>query len=266
MNQNIEFLTADDFIEPSNKNSVFHGFFTRKGGVSKGVFEGLNCGLGSADIKENIAKNRCSVAQKAGISPKSLLSVYQVHGSKVITVKKLWSEKERPHADAHVSDEPGIGLSILTADCAPVLFVGYKENKNPVIGAAHAGWQGALGGVIENTLDAMKKLGAEKESLRACVGPCIAQASYEVTNDFILPFKKEDRKAERFFMPGQKDGHAYFDLSGYCAWRLARYGIKYMSLVDMDTYTNEEKFFSYRRTTHRKEQEYGRQTSVISIL
>ncbi len=266
MSQNIEYLTVDDFIAPSSSASVFHGFFTRKGGVSTGLYEGLNCGPGSGDVKEDISENRCRVAEKAGANRENLLSVYQVHGTKVITVEDLWPEEDRPHTDALICDKPGIALSILTADCAPVLFVGQKSDVNPIIGAAHSGWQGTLGGVMEKTLDTMKTLGAMEKSLRACIGPCIAQDSYEVSNDFILPFIEEDKAANRFFRPGQKNGHSHFDLSGYCAWRLARYGLKNVSSLDCDTYKNEEKFYSYRRTTHRNEKDYGRQISVISIL
>jgi len=267
MNQSIEYLAADSFIGAPNRASVFHGFFTRKGGVSAGVYEGLNCGIGSGDNKKCITENRCRVAQEAGVNADRLLSVYQVHGSKVVTVDSLWPEENRPHADAIVCDKPGVALGILTADCTPVLFVGWKDDgETPVIGAAHAGWQGALSGVMENTLDAMKEIGVQETSLRACVGPCIAQASYEVSNNFTPPFTQEYETVKRFFKYGSVDGRVNFDLSGYCAWRLARYGLKNVSLQDIDTYTHEDKFYSYRRATHRDEKDYGRQISVISIL
>lgn len=266
MSQKIEYLSADDFIEKSGASPVFHGFFTRKGGFSKGIYDGLNCGLGSGDDNNSTCENRALVAKKAGTSVCNLLSVYQVHGSKVVTVQAPWPEDARPHADALVCDQPGIALSVLTADCTPVLFIGWKDDGSAVVGAAHAGWQGALGGVIENTLDAMKSLGVQEKTLRACIGPCIAQSSYEVGNDFILPFVEEDADAKRFFLTGHKYGHANFDLSGYCAWRLVRYGIKNVPLLDLDTYANEEIFYSYRRATHRNEKDYGRQISVISIL
>ncbi len=266
MSHNVECLSVDDFSEGAGGRSVFHGFFTRKGGVSKGVYEGLNCGLGSGDNRDDISENRSLVAKKAGVSPDKLLSVYQVHGSNVVTVEAPWPEEERPHADALVCDKAGMALSILTADCAPVLFMGHKKDASPVVGAAHAGWQGALTSVMENTLEAMKVLGAQEQSLRACIGPCIAQASYEVSSDFVPPFIEEDKSAEYFFKVGQKDGHAKFDLSGYCSWRLARYGLKNVSLLGLDTYAHEENFYSYRRATHRNEKDYGRQMSVISIL
>ena len=266
MSQSIEYLSTNDFLEEPRRDSVFHGFFTRKGGHSKGLYERLNCGLGSGDNRENISKNRSLAANEAGVSADKLLSLYQVHGSEAITVETPWSEEQRPHADAIVCDKSGIALGILTADCTPVLFAGLKEDNSPVIGAAHAGWQGALNGVMENTLEAMKFLGAQEQSLRACIGPCIAQASYEVSNDFILPFIEEEKDAEQFFIVGQKKGHAHFDLSGYCSWRLMRYGLNNVSLLNLDTYDQEDNFYSYRRATHRNEKDYGRQISVISIL
>ena len=266
MSQNIEYLSTKDFLEEPGKGSVFHGFFTRKGGHSKGLYEGLNCGLGSGDDRDDISQNRSLVAKNAGVSADKLLSTYQVHGASVVIVEAPWSEEERPHADAIVCDKPGLALSILTADCTPVLFAGLKEDNSPVIGAAHAGWQGALSGVMENTLETMKSLGVQEQSLRACVGPCIAQASYEVSNDFISPFIEEEKDSEQFFIAGQKEGHANFDLSGYCSWRLVRYGLNSVSLLGLDTYTQEDYFYSYRRTTHRNEKDYGRQISVISIL
>ncbi len=262
MSQNVEYLVSDDFTN----SGVFHGFFTRKGGVSSGVYEGLNCGLGSEDNIDYVSENRGYVAQKVGVSYDRLLSISQVHGSKAFIVEEPWPEDERPHADALVCDKPGIAISILTADCAPVLFMGFKEDGCPVIGAAHAGWQGALHAVIENTLDTMKKLGARKESLKACVGPCISQKSYEVGNDFMLPFLQENENSKDFFMSSQKEGHLNFDLSGYCVWRMERYGLKKVLLLPEDTYKQEEKFYSYRRATHRNEKECGRQISVISIL
>ena len=265
MRRDIEYLTSDNFIKPKN-TSVFHGFFTRKGGVSDGVYKGLNCGLGSDDTEDSVIQNRDAVAVKARVRNDNLLSPYQVHSADVVTGKTTWSVDKRPHADALVSEIPGIALSIVTADCAPVLFFGHKKDNMPVIGAAHAGWKGALTGVMEATLDAMQALGAQKESLRACIGPCIGQKSYEVHNDFMKPFINEDETSDRFFRTGQNAGHSNFDLSGYCACRLARYGVKYVSLLNQDTYVGEEKFYSFRRATHRNEKDYGRQISVISIL
>lgn len=261
----IEYLTQEHFI-PSSETKLFHGFFTRKGGSSKGLYKGLNCGLGSGDDSQDITGNRETVAKNAGVAPQNLLGAYQVHGAKVIRVEKTWTPENRPHADALVSDRPEIALSILTADCAPVLFTGKKENGDPVIGAAHAGWKGALTGVMEETLSAMMDLGAQEKSLRACVGPCIAQPSYEVEDIFKKAFLEEDKASECFFTSGEKVGYTHFDLSAYCAWRLKRFGIMYVSSINKDTYTHENEFYSYRRATHRNEPHYGRQISVISIL
>ena len=221
--------------------------------------------MGSGDIEDNVIQNRHAVAAKAGVHYDKLLSPYQVHSADVVTVKTSWSADKRPHADALVSETHGIALSIVTADCAPVLFLGYKKDNMPVIGAAHAGWKGALTGVIESTLGAMQELGAQEEGLCACIGPCIGQRYYEVHNDFIKPFTDENDTMDRFFKAGQRTGHSNFDLSGYCAWRLARYGVKNVSLLDQDTYADEERFYSFRRATHRNEKDYGRQISVISV-
>lgn len=263
MSADLKYYTQDSFNR--DDKALFYGFFTRQGGVSEGLYEGLNCGFGSNDLKEDVSANRNLVAQRSGVVTDSLLSVYQIHGNKVVTVNDIWSDQDRPQADAMVTDKQGIGLGILTADCTPVLFAGYKKSGEPVVGAAHAGWGGALSGVLGNTVDAMRGLGADKETIRACVGPCIAQPSYEVGANFLKPFIDENDEADRFFHDSLKEGHYQFDLSGYCAWRLARYGLKNVSLLDMDTYANKRDFFSYRRTTHRKEVDYGRQISVISI-
>mgnify|MGYP003663034631 CR=1 FL=1 len=262
MTSEIKYHTEDGFLKRDDK-AAFYGFFTRTGGVSSGLYRSLNCGVGSQDPSEYVFHNRIAVARKAGINARHLLSVYQVHGSQVMRADKPWTE--RPRADAMVTDKAGIGLGILTADCAPVLFIGQKESGASVIGAAHAGWKGAFSGVLGNTVTAMIELGARKETIRACVGPCIGKRSYEVTTGFIPPFMQENEESERFFHSAANEGHALFDLAGYCAWRLAREGLKNVSIIDKDTYNNEEEFFSYRRATHKKEPDYGRQVSVITI-
>ncbi|MCB1783314.1 MAG: peptidoglycan editing factor PgeF [Alphaproteobacteria bacterium] len=245
---------------------IFNGFFGRKGGISDDVYRSLNCGLGSDDEPDNIARNRALVAKASGVSPENLISLYQVHSAQCITVTKIWpNDEQRPKADAFVTDQTGAALGILTADCAPVLFAGQKENGAPVIGAAHAGWRGAISGVLEQTVTAMQNLGAQPETLSACVGPCIGKASYEVSQDFIIPFLEENDESERFFHPARKEGHAMFDLPGYCAWRLARTGLKKIEILDQDTCAREEDYFSYRRATLRKEKDYARQISVIAI-
>ena len=262
MPDKIKYYTEDNFLDRDD-STVLYGFFTRLGGVSSGIYDSLNCGTGSEDKPDHVFRNRAAVADELGITAENLLSTYQVHDSKVVHVTKPWVD--RPHADAMVTDRHGIGIGVLTADCTPVLFVGKKTDESPVIGAAHAGWKGALSGVLDNTILAMVGLGVQKESIRACVGPCIGKNAYEVSSDFIIPFIKESEESERFFHAASKEGHAMFDLPGYCAWRLAREGVKQVSILDKDTYTNENEFFSYRRSVHREEEDYGRQISVITI-
>ncbi|MGH1377236.1 MAG: peptidoglycan editing factor PgeF [Alphaproteobacteria bacterium] len=265
MNDNVKYYSETTFVR-DEEDDVFHGFFTRKGGRSNASFSGLNCGLGSEDDDDIISYNRSLVSQHSGLESESnLLSLYQVHGAKVVCVKEPWAHSERPKADGFVTDVAGMGLGVLTADCAPVLFWGRKDGGDPVIGAAHAGWKGAVGGVLGNVVTEMETLGANKDTIYACVGPCISKSSYEVSSEFIEPFIDENSESERFFFGGSKDGHLMFDLSGYCAWRLFRAGLKNISLLDKDTYSNEPEFFSYRRSIHRNEPGYGRQISVIII-
>lgn len=244
---------------------VFHGFFSRHGGVSKDIYASLNCGMGSGDDRDNVLQNKGIVAGIAGCTAESLLNVHQVHSAECVVVDKPWEEDNKPKADAMVTDKPEIALGVLTADCAPVLFKGKKEDGMPVVGAAHAGWGGALKGVLEASVEAMVGLGARIETIQAVIGPCIGQASYEVSDDFAVPFLDEDDENERFFKAGQRDGHLMFDLPGYCAFKLSKAGLKSVFIKDLDTYFNEEDFFSYRRTTHRHEKDYGRQVSVIMI-
>lgn len=255
------YYSQDGFADAE---AVFHGFFSRRGGVSKDVYAFLNCGPGSDDEPENVNQNRKLVADIAGCRPDHLLSLYQIHSDKCLQVDGPW-EGERPEADAMVTDMPGVALGVLTADCAPVLFNGQKEDGSQVVGAAHAGWGGALKGVLEATVEGMKDLGVQADSIRAVVGPCISKASYEVGEEFADAFLQEDEASEVFFMTGQREGHLMFDLPGYCAFRLGRAGLKNVFIKDLDTYFNEEDFFSYRRKTHRHEKDYGRQISVVMI-
>lgn len=240
---------------------ITHGFFGRRGGFSAGIYESLNCGVGSQDNPEAVHKNRALIAQALGVPEEQLLSLYQIHSD--ICINPNAPYPERPQADAHVTDKPGLALGVLTADCAPVLFYGEKADGSPVIGAAHAGWGGALKGVLENTVRGMKDLGAV--AIEAAIGPCIGKASYEVTEAFAEPFLNEDETAEKFFSAARKEGHLMFDLAGYCAFRLARAGLKDVSLLDKDTYAHEADYFSFRRATHRNDPDYGRQLSVIVI-
>ncbi len=251
------------YSEDGFGDDIFNGFFTRLGGVSSPPYAGLNCGIGSDDNAYSVQGNRELVATNIGTNSVSLLSLYQVHGAKVIKVNERW--EERPKADGFVTDRAGIALGILTADCAPVLFYGRKNDNTPVIGAAHAGWGGAFKGVLENTIAAMGELGAVKEQIRACVGPCISKSSYEVDTNFMDKFTEHDKESERFFHAAVRKNHVMFDLSGYCAWRLSKAGLNNITIKDIDTYKNETEFFSYRRATHRGEKDYGRQISVICI-
>jgi len=243
--------------------SAFHGFFTRRGGVSGGIYKSLNCGAGSDDEPGDVQENRALVAAASGVQADHVLSLYQVHGKTCLYVTEPWPGGKRPEADALVTDVPGLALGILTADCGPILFYGEKADGAPVIGAAHAGWKGALGGVMEETIWQMEALGAQ--DIRACVGPCIGRRSYEVSAEFVQSFVESDSEYERFFSAAQRGGHAMFDLPGFCAFRLHQAGLKNVALMDLDTYAMEDTFFSYRRTTHRSEPDYGRQISVIAI-
>lgn len=250
----------------SNKDGdIYYGFFGRNGGVSKDVYATLNCGRGSDDKIESVKKNLQIIAGEAGVIPEKLLTLHQVHSADCIVVEKPWGIEKRPEVDAAVTDKAGIALGVLTADCAPVLFSGSKEDGSSVVGAAHAGWKGALGGILETTVQKMLGLGAIEESITAAIGPCISQKSYEVSEPFLKPFLDEDKNNERFFKSSKNEGHYMFDLPGYCAFKLSKIGLRSIYIKDVDTYFNEEDFFSYRRATHRNEKDYGRQISVISI-
>lgn len=264
MAKEIRYFDMQRFGDNTN-DPVFHGFFGRQGGFSKGVYNGLNCGRGSDDAPENVKANLGAIAEMIGVAPDHILTLHQVHGKSCAVVSDIWDIENRPQADAFVTDRAGIALGILTADCAPVLFSGKKADGAAVIGAAHAGWKGAIGGALDSTVQKMVQIGAEINSITACIGPCIAQGSYEVTEDFFTPFEKEDPENERFFMAARREGHLMFDLAGYCAFRLAKLGLKNVFIKDLDTYFNEEDFFSYRRATHRDEKDYGRQISLILI-
>ncbi len=248
----------------SQKLAAAHGFFGRRGGVSTGLYASLNCGPGSGDDAAAVAENRARVA--AALGGGDILSLYQVHGAGCLSVDAPFDQNaERPKVDALVTDQPGLLLSILTADCAPVLFYGESAAGKPVIGAAHAGWRGVLGGVLESTLHAMAHKGAVAERITAAIGPCIAKRSYEVSLAFYQEFLQKDEAAEGFFGAAAKDRHFLFDLPGYCALRLSRAGVRQIALADLDTYAASDDFFSFRRTTHKAETDYGRQIAVICI-
>lgn len=246
-------------------DAIGHGFFGRQGGVSTGLYSSLNCGAGTRDNPDNIQENRQRVASAIGSSAEKLVTVKQIHSGQCVIVTGPWTVGERPDADAMVTDAPNVALGILTADCGPVLFSGQKADGSPVIGAAHAGWGGALKGILDNTVQAMIAKGAVPESIQASLGPCIGPASYEVSDDFTEPFLKHSENAEHFFKAARKPGHLMFDLPGYIAWRLAQCGVKKVRISGLDTYALENEYFSYRRTTHRGEPDYGRQMSAIVI-
>ncbi len=247
-------------------SNVSHGFYGREGGISQGLYAGLNCGTGSNDNPENVAKNRSMIARDVGATDGRVSTLWQCHSAICMPIKSHVGEDDaRPKADALVTDVAGLAIGVLTADCGPVLFVGRKDDDAPVIGAAHAGWGGALGGVLEDTVLKMTQLGAGIDTIRACVGPCILQGSYEVGAAFLNPFLERHDSAERFFMAGRRAGHYQFDLPGYIAFRLAHVGIRHVTLMGLDTYADEGAFYSYRRATHRGEPDYGREMSIIMI-
>lgn len=237
-----------------------HGFFGREGGVSEGIYGSLNCGPGSGDNPNHVAENRKRAAEALGGNPQNLCTLYQVHGTSVIIVDEPWNDS-RPQADAIVTDRPGIILGILAADCVPILFC---DPENRVIGAAHAGWRPALGGITENTIQAMEQLGAKRENIRVAIGPSIAQKSYQVSEDFLKPFLAERSDNMQFFAPVQ-NGKSYFDLKAYLVTKLARSVVKVTNVLANDTCIEEDAFFSYRRKTLRGEEDYGRQLSAIMM-
>lgn len=240
--------------------SAAHGFFGRTGGVSTGIYDSLNCGPGSGDDLTKIAENRSRVREALGAS--ALITLHQIHSRNVITVTETWEMGKGPQADSMVTAAPGIAIGILTADCAPVLFA---DSNARVIGAAHAGWKGAISGVTDATLDAMEKLGAKRENIAAAIGPCISQKNYEVGPEFRERFLDADSVNARFFARADQPEHFRFDLEAYVASRLVDAGVRNVAALSACTYAREPDFFSFRRTTHRKESAYGRQISAIML-
>ena len=237
-----------------------HGFLGRRGGISVGECEGLNVGYGSNDEREAIAGNR-RLAIAALLPGAELATVHQVHSAEVMIAEEPWPQDRRPRADAMVTDTPNLLLGILTADCAPVLFA---DHEAVVVGAAHAGWRGALAGVTDATIEAMERLGARREHIHAAVGPCVAQPSYEVDETFRARFVDADPDNQRFFLTGPT-GKPHFDLEAYVVHRLIAAGIDEVEALNLDTYADPERFFSFRRATHLGEADYGRQLSAIAI-
>lgn len=253
-------MTEVDVIRASSLGSVPHGFLGRRGGVSEGAMAGLNIGYGSGDDPDSIAANRCR-AIAAVLPGAALATVHQVHSPSAVYLEKPWPEAERPQADAMVTDRTGLLLGILTADCAPVLLA---DEIAGVVGAAHAGWRGALSGVTDATIKLMEEIGAGRERIAAAVGPCIAQPSYEVDEAFRARFLEEDPQNSRFFTAGTA-GKAHFDLQAYVVQRLIAAGVEKVESLRLDTYAEPDRFFSYRRAVKRGEPSYGRQISLIGL-
>ncbi len=241
---------------------IRHAFFTRDGGVSGGCYATLNGGVGSDDSAANVAENRARMAAALGVEPRCLLTAYQIHSPDVVVAEAPWTNEARPRADGIVTRLPALAIGVSTADCGPVLFA---EAQAGVVGAAHAGWRGALAGVVEATVEAMEQLGAARQKIRAALGPMIRQANYEVGPDLISRFAAADPESEAFFRPATRAGHALFDLSGYVAARLRRAGIGHVDDVGLCTYADPARFFSYRRATHRAEHDYGRHVNAIVL-
>lgn len=248
------------FVKAPTLDGIAHGFFGRRGGVSADDLASLNCGLGSGDDPALIAENRRRVAN-AVLPGAPLTGLYQVHGNRCVVIDESSDLAARPEADAMATRTPGILLGILTADCVPVLFA---DREAGVVGAAHAGWKGAIAGITDATLDAMESLGARRADIAAAIGPCIGRASYEVDEGFVERFLADDPANERFFAAG-KPGHAMFDIAAYVTARLAAAGITRIAIGGQDTYAEAAEYFSYRRACHKGENSYGRQLSVIGL-
>jgi polyphenol oxidase len=256
----VEGVEAIDILSSRNLAGVPHGFLGRRGGVSSGVYASLNVGLGSGDDRAAVTENRRR-AGEAVMPDAQLVTLHQVHSAEVVTVARPWPYDSRPHADGVVTDQPGLLLGILTADCVPVLFADVERG---IVGAAHAGWKGALGGVTDNVITAMVMLGAQCDSIVTAIGPCIGRASYEVSDSFVVGFERADSANERFFTAG-RIGHHYFDIEAYVIHRLSAAGITRIDPLGLDTYGDTSRFFSYRRACHAQESDYGRQISLIGV-
>lgn len=251
-------IEADDL----KLKGLRHGFYTRMGGVSDGIYQSLNVGLGSDDAREKVVENRGRVAGELGVPLSNLVSPYQIHSPDVITVTGPWNEDMDRKADALVTATPGLAIGVSTADCGPVLFA---DPDAGVIGAAHSGWKGAISGVLQNTVAAMETLGASRTRIVAVLGPTISQKAYEVGPEFRQRFVSEAADRARYFVPSAREEHFMFDLPAFITDRLLEIGLEQVSDVGLCTYEDEDRFFSYRRTTHRSEPDYGRQISAIVL-
>lgn len=243
-------------------DGVSHGFFTRQGGVSSGIYASLNCGPGSRDDAANVSENRARVAELLGAEPTRLITLFQKHSADAVVADKPWKDSKMPEADAIVTAKPGLAIGILTADCAPVLLC---DGEARVVGAAHAGWRGALSGIIEATVKAMGKLGARPQRITAVIGPTISQKAYEVGADFVEQFLAQEPDSSTYFVTDEFSGEPHFDLPGYVGERLARSGVGAIADLGLCTYCEETRLFSYRRSQHHGEDDYGRQISAILL-
>jgi YfiH family protein len=241
---------------------IRHAFFTRDGGVSDGLYASLNGGLGSGDSAAHVVENRARMAAALAVEPHRLVTAYQIHSPDIVVVETPWPPQSRPRADAIVTRAPGLAIGVTTADCGPILLA---DPQSRVIGAAHAGWRGALAGIVEAAVTAMEKLGADRSHIRAVLGPMIRQRNYEVGPDLIARFAAEDSLSGRFFLPAARNGHALFDLAGYISARLDRAGIRQVEDLGLCTYADPSRFFSFRRSTHRAEADYGRHVNAIAL-
>ena len=242
--------------------TIRHGFFTREGGVSEGIFAALNCSLGSGDDVAKVAENRRRALAQLGLGPDQLVACYQIHSTDVVVVEKPWKHDERPRADAMVTRLKGVALGILTADCAPVLFA---DEEAGIVAAAHAGWRGALGGVVQATVATMERAGAQRARIRAAVGPCIGFPSYEVGPEFPAPFLAQSRDNAKFFAAAGRTAHHRFDLGGYVHAQITAAGVGQIDATGGDTAAESARFFSYRRTCLAGEKQFGHELSAICL-
>jgi hypothetical protein len=243
-------------------SGIRHAFFTRLGGVSGGVYASLNGGLGSKDESAHVAENRARMAAALGVARDNLITAYQIHSPTVVIAERPWNASARQHADALVTRVPGLAVAITTADCGPILFA---DERAGVVAAAHAGWRGALSGVADRTVEAMEKCGADRARVVAALGPMIRQANYEVGPEFVAQFKTTAEPSEQFFRPSTRAGHALFDLAGFIARGLAVAGVQRIEDIGHCTYADSNSFFSYRRSVHRREGDYGRHINAIAL-
>lgn len=256
-------MTLPHLTHPSFQfERVKYGYFTREGGVSDNAFASLNCGVGSGDLLDNVYENHRRIAAEFNLDSSNLLFCKQIHSDKVVTITTPWQRHQRPEADAMVTKEKGIALAVQSADCVPILFY---DTTHYTIGATHSGWKGSIGGIIDETVTAMERLGGSAKSIHACIGPCIRQDSYEVSGEFHQTFMQESPDNQAFFKPSVRAAHYQFDLPGYVRERLIKRGIEHISDIGADTQSDEERFFSYRRRTLRDELQNGIQMSVIEL-